>query len=299
MISADIAHPLEPEGTDPASSSSPLVTEGLRGVPGVHRLLSIHVDRIRHNPMQPRRAFEEASLQALAASIRDRGTLQPIVVRPSAGGFELIAGERRLRAVKIAGLSEVPAIVRDVRDEEMLELALIENIHRADLNPIERARAYRSLQQQYDLSHEEIATRMGEDRATVTNYIRLLGLAEPVIELVASGELTSGHAKALMGIEDHQAQISFAERAHHEAWSVRQLEAAVAKAKQGAAPLAPVRQARAAVADMEQRLSAALGLRVTIKEGRRRHTGRIVIEYYSLDDFERIAGRLGITGEAC
>jgi ParB family chromosome partitioning protein len=227
-----------------------------------------------------------------------RGTLQPVVVRPSEGGYELIAGERRLRAARLAGLGEIPAIIRSVPDNELLELALIENIHRQDLNPIERARAYRALQQTHGLSHEQIAERVGEDRATATNYLRLLTLPEAVQQMVAAGELSAGHAKAILGLADAPTQEELAQRVRRQNWSVRRLEAAVAAAKKGDGGTAATRQARPAVADIEQRLSTILGTRVQIHEGRRRHTGRVVIEYYTLDDFQRITERLGVTEEA-
>lgn len=282
-------------------SGTPRVHTGLRGVQQASpagRFLMLQVDRVKRNPMQPRRQFDDDSLSSLAQSIRDRGTLQPILVRPAAEGYELVAGERRLRAARLAGLAEIPAIVRSVDDEDLLELALVENIQRADLNPIERARAYRVLQDRHNLSHEQIAQRMGEDRATVSNYIRLLGLGEDALEKVASGELTMGHAKVILGIQDIQLQNSFIHRVIHEGWSVRRLETAVANLKPSGSP-APEggRRVRSAIKDLEQRLCTATGTRVTIREGRRRHTGKIVIEYYSLDDFERIAASLGIQAE--
>jgi ParB family chromosome partitioning protein len=292
------------------TSNEPVVTEPHPAAPTVHppnslrgltpspRFAVIPVDRIRQNPMQPRKNFDDRALQGLAESLRMRGTLQPVVVRPSEGGYELIAGERRLRAARLAGLGEIPAIIRSVPDNELLELALIENIHRQDLNPIERARAYRTLQQTHGLSHEQIAERVGEDRATATNYIRLLALPETVQQMVAAGELSAGHAKAILGLADAHIQEELAHRVRRQNWSVRRLEAAVAAAKQGddETPAGP--QARPAVADLEQRLSAILGTRVQIHEGRRRHTGRVVIEYYTLDDFQRITERLGVTEEA-
>jgi len=231
--------------------------------------------------------------------MKSRGTLQPIVVRPAEGGYELVAGERRLRAASIAGLETIPAIVRAVRDEDLLELALIENIHRTDLNPIERARAYRSLQDRYGMSHEEIGRRMGDDRATVSNYIRTLELGEYVLELVASGELGIGHAKALIGIKDPIIQLRIGQQAARESWSVRQTEAAAnAGRKSDKQTPAAVKEARPPVRDMEERLTRVLGRRVAIKEGRKRHTGRLTLEYYSLEDFDRLVGMLGVSQES-
>jgi len=248
--------------------------------------------------MQPRKDFDESAMQALAASLRERGAIQPVVVRPAAGGFELVAGERRLRAAAMAGLTELPAIVRSASDTDMLELALIENIQRADLNPVERAKAYKALQDKHGLSHEQIASRMGEDRATVTNHIRLLSLDEPTLDLVAKGVLTMGHARAILGIENNQMRSSLVARIQSAGLSVRQTEAAVAKLRK-AGPLAAAvePQTRPPVKDLERRLSGSLGTRVQIREGRRRHTGKIIVEYYSIDDFERIMLRLGIPPE--
>ncbi len=279
---------------DPKTST----LEGLRQHGAASRLMSLPVEKIRQNPMQPRRNFDERELEALAESLRSKGALQPIVVRPAAGGYELVAGERRLRAAKMAGLDEIPTIIRSVPDDELLELALIENMHRADLNPIERGRAYQVLHERYDLSHDEIARRLGDDRSTVTNYIRLLGLPDETMGMVSSGELSAGHAKVLLGVLDRNIQISLSQRVVREGWSVRQLEAAAAGAKRRDGIAAKEREIRPAVKDMQEKLIEALGTQVTIREGRRRHTGRIVIEYYSLDDFERIVGLLGIPEQA-
>ncbi|MBN2561455.1 MAG: ParB/RepB/Spo0J family partition protein [Phycisphaerae bacterium] len=296
LVSSDFVQ--QDAASDTSALASTRTVRDSRGLARPHRFLEIPVDEVRQNPMQPRRRFDDQTLQSLAASIRDKGTLQPIVVRPADGGYELVAGERRLRATRLANLDHIPAIVRAVPDDELLELALIENIHRTDLNPIERARAYRSMHDQHGLSHDEIARRVGEDRATVTNYMRLLALADDVMEMVSSGELGVGHAKALLGISDPNSQTTLARRVVAESWSVRQLEAGIARSKGTRGGAVKDRSARPAVLDMEQRLQAALGTRVTIHEGRRRHMGKVVIEYYSLDDFERLVALLGVTDEA-
>ncbi|HVP12387.1 MAG TPA: ParB/RepB/Spo0J family partition protein [Phycisphaerae bacterium] len=268
--------------------------EGVRGLPSVNRLTVIPVDAVRSNPAQPRKTFDEASLASLAASLRERGTLQPIVVRPAGDGYELVAGERRLRAARLAGLTELPAIVRSTGDDEMLELALVENIQRTDLNAVERARGYRSMQEVYGLSQEEIGNKMGEDRATVANYIRLLGLPPEVLEMVADGRIGMGHARALLGCKDIHTQLSLVSRLLQEGWSVRRLEREVAHPRSPAESSTKQGAARPAVKDLAERLSAALGAKVHIKEGRRRHSGRIIIEYTSLDEFQRIAALLGV-----
>jgi len=264
---------------------------GLRDQPAgpAIRVLAIPVERIRANPMQPRRNFDVDSLQALARSLRERGTLQPIVVRPAENGYELIAGERRLRAARIAGLDEIPAIIRPARDEDLLELALIENILRADLNAIERARAYRSLQEQQGLTADEIADRMGEDRSTAQNYLRLLQLPPDVQTLVAEDKLGVGQAKALLAAKDPHLQSMLAQSAAAEGWSARKTEQTVTRHREGSAPM-PRSEVRPAVRDMEQRLKAALGLRVQIREGRKQHSGRVVVHYGDLAEFERLVG---------
>ncbi|MFH1419504.1 MAG: ParB/RepB/Spo0J family partition protein [Planctomycetota bacterium] len=285
---------LEDAGGELPQSAARAAIDRVAAGATAHRLMSLPVDQIRRNPMQPRRAFDEDALASLAESLRDKGALQPIVVRPAESGYELVAGERRLRAAKIAGLRELPAIVRGTKDEELLELALVENIQRADLNPVDRARGYRALQDRFGLSHEEIAGRMGEDRTTVTNYLRLLELPDGVLEMLADGWLSTGHAKALLGTTDNQARISLASKVRDEGWSVRRLEKVVAASKTPKDADKPSRQVRPAVRDLEELLSIALGTRVEIHEGRRRHTGRIFVQYSSLDDFQRIASKLGV-----
>lgn len=286
-------------GISTAGLQIPETVPALSNSPERQRIMRIPVNKIRPNPSQPRRAFPEDGLRGLAQSIRDRGALQPILVRPAGNGYELIAGERRLRASMLAGLPDIPAIVRSTSDEDMLELALIENIQRSDLNPIERARAYQALSDKRGLSHEEIADRMGEDRATVTNYIRLLGLCDRAVEMLGEGTISTGHAKALLGLADPRLQASYAERVVGQGWSVRQLESSIRleKTRKAGSGTAEKPKARPVVSDAAGRLSEALGTRVSIKEGRRRHSGRITIEYYTLDEFQRITALLGLAGE--
>lgn len=299
LVSSDISG-LPPSSTTPQGATSPVPNQpqSAAPTPQVNRLANLPVGSIRANPAQPRRSFDEDSLKTLADSLKRRGALQPIAVRPADGGYELVAGERRLRAAILAGLETIPAVIRPVKDEDLLELALIENLHRQDLNPVERALAYRSLSSRYGLTHEQIAEKMCEDRATVSNYIRILDLHEDALRLLAGGQLSMGQARALLGIADKQTQISLASRIAAEGWSVRQVEAEVAGRKAGPPKAEKPRPAiRPQVAEMEQRLRELLGAKVRIKEGRRRHTGRITIEYASLDDFERIVTQLGVARE--
>lgn len=259
------------------------------------------IEQIRTNPSQPRRTFDPDRLTALAESLKQRGALQPIVVRPIEGGYELVAGERRLRASKLAKLERVPVIIRNVRDDDMLELALIENVQRENLNPVEKARAYRTLIQKHGLSQEEVAARMGEDRSSVANIIRILGLSERPLQLLADGELSVGHGKALLAISEPARQAALAEKIAAEGWSVRRTEQVVsetAKSSSETSESGKTKTQRPAVREMQDRLSSILGTRVDLKEGRKRHSGKIVIEYYNLDDFERITSRLGVEREA-
>lgn len=257
-------------------------------------MLLVAIEKIRRNPMQPRREFAPEALASLAESLKSCGALQPIVVRPSESGYELIAGERRLRAAQLAGFTELPAIIRSVPDDKLLQLALVENLQRENLNPVERARAYRQMCDQHGLSHEEVAEQVSEDRATVANYIRLLGLPEDVLEMLGRGDLATGHAKAILGAPNANSRSRLAQQAMTLQWSVRRTEQEVAKLRDSQTPTRPKKPKRPAVVDMEEQLSATLGTRTRIDEGRRRHTGRLVIEYYSLDDFQRITSRLGV-----
>ena len=230
----------------------------------------VAIDQIRPNPLQPRVAFDERTLAELAASIRENGIIQPLIVQPdSDGSYELVAGERRLRAAKLAGLTEVPVVVADRNPDTLLLHALIENIQREDLNPIETAEAMQRLRSQLSLSHEQIAERTGKDRSTVTNLLRLLRLPPDVQVLIAERKLSMGHAKALLAIENDAQLIALANTAAAQGYSVRQLERLVSKRTQDLAALAeatepPPQDAniRAAVRNLED----TLGTRVRIIE---------------------------------
>jgi ParB family chromosome partitioning protein len=247
---------------------------------------SIRIDQIEPNPLQPRTIFDPGRLQELANSIETNGILQPLLVRRKGSQFELIAGERRLRAAKLAGLGEVPAIIQDYADDKLLEIALIENIQREDLNPMETAQALERLAREMSLSHEEIARRTGKDRTTITNMIRLLRLPSDVQLLVAERRLSMGHARAILGLEKPEHQIQLAEKAAAQGFSVRQVERLVKKINEPRdASDAPLQDPniRAAVAQLE----GALGTRVRIIE-KSEQRGRIEIEYYSQEDLQRV-----------
>ena len=249
-------------------------------------VLELDVNRLRPNPFQPRREFPDEELEELAASIREHGVLQPVLVRAQGEDYELIAGERRLRACQRLGLPTVPAIVRVADDSQMLELALIENIQRENLDPIEEARAYASYVQRLDLTHEQVAQRLGKSRSSVANMIRLLDLPGDVQDSVSRGTLSMGHARALLALQDAERQRALAQRVEQEKLSVRDVERMVREALSPKASSAAPREKSPHIADIERRLSERLGTRVTLRD--RRGRGRIVIDYYTHEDLDRM-----------
>ncbi|MGI8665364.1 MAG: ParB/RepB/Spo0J family partition protein [Jatrophihabitans sp.] len=260
-------------------------------VPGAS-LREVRPSEITTNPKQPRQVFDEDALAELAHSIKEFGVLQPIVVRAQGDGFELVMGERRLRAAVLAGLDKIPAIVRDTADEAMLRDALLENIHRAQLNPLEEAAAYQQLLEEFGVTHEKLASRIGRSRSQVSNTIRLMNLPVPVQRRVAAGVLSAGHARALLGLADRDQQDEYASRIVAEGLSVRATEELVALA--GTAPAAGRTVARKpaakisapALGELAEKLSDALDTRVRVELGRRK--GKITVEFGSIDDLERI-----------
>ena len=262
-------------------------------------LITLPIDLIQPNPYQPRTVMDDKALASLVASIKKSGILQPITVRKRDGRHEIIAGERRLTAAKACGLTTIPVIIRDDDDEQMLELALIENIQREDLNAIDRAKAYKRFCTRFNLRAEELADRLGEDRSTVANYMRILELSQPVQELISQGRLGMGHGRCLLGIVNPRRRDELAIRCAESEWSVRSLEEVVRKEKEapgvGIVPPKPVvAKASPHLRDLQQLFEQSMKTKVTIVEGRRKGSGRIVIEYYSLDDFDRIANALGV-----
>ncbi len=257
--------------------------------------LLIPIDSIRPNPHQPRKTFNEATLSELAASLKSSGIIQPLVVRKTADGFELIAGQRRWQAAKRAGLTEVPAILRDVDSYTQAQMALVENIQREDLNPIERAHAYRSLMEQLGLTQAELATRMGEDRSSIANFLRLLDLPESVRGLVRDGKLTLGHAKIIAGISDIIEQQRLAEMVVAQELSVRNLER-VLQDRPAANPERKTSGLSAHLADLEKSISGQLGMRVQVRSGPKGR-GRLVIHYSTLDQFDDLLQKLGVKAD--
>jgi len=283
----------------PASHSAPSAANARH-----ERLIDIDLTSIEANPHQPRAAMDPLALKELANSIKASGILQPIIVRPldGIGRYQLVAGHRRTEAAKLAGLTAVPAIVRDdTTDERQAEWALIENIQREDLNAIERAKAYRSYVDTFSLTHAQAAERLGEDRATITNFLRLLDLNVGVRDLVARGLLSAGHAKVLAGVADMARQDTLANRAVTEGLSVRKLEELVNAPTDALDAIAGTttvaEHARTLVAksahvvELEQDLSRKLGTKLRIFPSKKKNTGKIVIQYFSLDEFDRIVDK--------
>ncbi len=250
---------------------------------------AIPVGQVAPNPDQPRSDFDQASIDTLASSIDALGLLQPIVVRSVDDGYVLVAGERRLRAVRQLGLTTIAAVIRDDADGRTnLTEALVENLQREDLNPLEEAAAYRELLEEYGMTHDEVASAVGRSRSAVTNTVRLLQLSTPIQKLVASGELTAGHARALLGCDDVAYAGHIAQRAVAEGWSVRRVEEAVRlRATQGTTSSTRSRAVRpAAIIELEDRLQERLGTKVAIDY--RGKGGKITIKYATPEDLERI-----------
>jgi ParB family chromosome partitioning protein len=255
----------------------------------------IPLEAIVPNPHQPRKQFAEAALNDLAASLKSTGLIQPIIVRQAGDEYQLIAGERRWRAARLAGLATVPALIRDVDGFTQAQMALVENIQREDLNPLDRAGAYRTLMDQLGLTQAELATRLGEDRSSIANHLRLLELADSVRDKVASGVITLGHAKLLASIADPIEQERLANLVIAQALSVRNLERVIAN---GSAP--KTRQPKpvsAHVADLEKTLARHLGMKVQLRSVPGKGRGRLVIHYATLEQFDDLLERLGVKVE--
>ena len=251
--------------------------------------MTLHINEIEPNRNQPRKVFDEKTLDELAASIKQFGIIQPIVVQKREDYYEIIAGERRWRAAKIAGLKEIPVIIKEYSDNEMLEISLIENIQREDLNPIEEAKAYQALIEEFHLKQEEIADKVSKSRSAITNSMRLLKLSKPVQEMLINGEISMGHARALLAITDEDIQVKTAERVRDEGLSVRNIEKIVKdlSSKRDNKKEETDDTYKFLYRDLEENLKQILGNKVTIKN-KKNNKGKIEIEYYSQDDLERI-----------
>ena len=287
-----------PPPTPVPDEPAPQPEGNLAPVPGA-RFAELPVSAIEPNAKQPRHVFDEEALEELKISIQEVGFLQPIVVREIGNGrYELVMGERRWRAAQAVGKDTIPAIVRDTRDDAMLRDALLENIHRANLNPLEEAAAYQQLLEEFGATHEELARRIGRSRPQISNTIRLLNLPAVVQRRVAAGVLSAGHARALLGLDDAQAQEDLAHRVVAEGLSVRATEELVtlALADGPAKPSSPakrrVKAVAPALADLADKLSDRFDTRVKVELGRNK--GKISIEFATVDDLERIVGIIGM-----
>jgi len=266
--------------------------EALLPISGVKTLLEdkeiqeLPIEHIIPNRYQPRREFSDSELVELAESVKQNGLLQPILVRRKGDGFfELIVGERRLRAARIAGLHSVAAIVRNSNDEQAIELALVENLQRKDLNPMEAARAYHRMVQEFGFTHETIAQRLGKDRSSIANLVRLVNLPSEIQQLIESDLISTGHAKVILGLENSEKQIKLARRIAQEQLSVRQAEEEVAREARWRKGKR-VAWRRKPYPDLEERIQKHLGTRVTILKGKR--SGKVVIHYFSSAELERL-----------
>jgi ParB family chromosome partitioning protein len=251
-------------------------------------IIEIELDKIVPNEYQPRKVFNDEKLGELAASIKEQGVIQPVIVHRAGSGYQLIVGERRWRASRLAGLKTIPALVKEATKRELLEMALIENIQREDLNPLEAAEAYKRLQDEFKLTQEDLAKRVGKERSTVTNFLRLLGLPKEIKQELATGALTMGHAKALLSLERVRDQMQAALMIVKKGLSVREAEALASRLKN------PPKEKKARLShelkSIEEKLRKALGTKVIITT--KSKGGRIVVEYYSAEELERILEKI-------
>lgn len=252
-------------------------------------IVDIPLDRLRANPYQPRHHFDEDGLRELAESIRQHGVIQPIIVRSVLRGYEIIAGERRTRASALAGKSRIPAVVREFSDQQVMEIALIENVQRENLNAMEIAVAYQSLMDEFKMTQEELSAKVGKSRSHIANFLRLLSLPDEVKEHVSRGTLSMGHAKAIVGLKNPAFQIELAEKAIREGWSVRELEEAVQElgTKAGGAVKNKTKKRDPYIADVEDSLREHFKTTVKIKPGSK-EKGKIELSYYDQQDLQRL-----------
>ena len=254
-----------------------------------HEMLPL--DIISPNPMQPRRRFNEESLEELAASLREHGLVQPIIVRPAGTGYEILVGERRWRAARLAGAKSIPAVIRGAENQECLQIALVENLHRDDLNGIEEATAFRQLMEEFGLSQDEVARKVGKSRSTIANALRLLQLPVEVQATVVAEEITPGHARALLALQGDPYQAVLLQRIIEEELSVRQTEE-MARARLGGGEETQAREKPQPLTQYAELIAASLGARVRVMQGKRK--GKIIIEFKGEEDLRRLMAEFGI-----
>jgi ParB family chromosome partitioning protein len=266
---------------------------GVSGKQGVTQTRELLIDEISPNRFQPRKYFDDDKLEELVTSIRENGILQPVVVQKSETGYELVAGERRWRASKKAGLKKIPAMIREVSDTKALELAIIENIHRQDLNPIEEAEAYKRLAEDFSLTQEMIAEKVGKSRAAIANILRLLNLSRNIQENLISGKLSMGHARALLGLDNTGQMEAMCQEILKQGLTVRQTESKVNRLKKPEILklASSMKKKNIFIRDLEKELERKLGTKVEVSP--KKNGGKLVVSYYSDDDLERIQNLIG------
>jgi ParB family chromosome partitioning protein len=291
-----------PAGPNPSSGSSAPVVAPIPAPADAKPVdgssIQVPLGEVVANPHQPRKQMNEASIAELAASLKATGLIQPIVVRRVGDTYQLIAGERRWRAAKLAGLTSIPAILREVDSFTQAQMALVENVQRENLNPIDRAQAYRTLMSQLGLTQAELASRVGEDRSTIANHLRLLDLAEAVQAMISDGRISLGHAKILAGVSDQAEQNRLANLVVAQGLSVRNLERLLQEStSRTTPPVAPALASSAHYQDLEKSLSRQLGLRVQLRAGAKKGRGKLILHYGTLDQFDELLGRLGVKAD--
>ncbi len=284
-----------PANSTPKVESSPIETKLPLDKELGDNLKEIPLHSISPNPYQARTVWNEEDLNELAESIRANGVIQPIIVRPFQGGYQLIAGERRFRASQMVAFDTIPAVVRQVTDEQLFEWSLVENIHRRDLNAIERAKAYQRYLSAFSLTQSEAAERLGEDRSVVANYLRLLDLPEDIKDMLVDGRLSMGHARAILGLPSDDLRRKLANRAFAGRLSVREVERLVRKHLAQEETVTPPRAKASHILDLEQKLKRHFGTSVAIQTRKNGQKGKIVIPFDSLDAFDRITEALGLS----
>lgn len=283
---------------DPEPTPPPPPAPEVPAIPPAGAIQTLSVVQLRPNPFQPRHNFKAESLEELTASIREKGILQPLIVRRAGEDFQIVAGERRWRAAQQAGLMEVPVIVRSYNDQEMLELALIENLQREELTAVEEARAYRQLIEEFELTQEMVAERVGKSRVAVTNALRLLRLTATILDWIEQDKLSAGHARALLGVESEGLQMALAREIMTKGLSVREAERRVRKLVKKDNPNGKVKVPKTGfdTRDLEEKITLQLGLQAKIFQTSD-SSGKIEVAYSSLDEFQRFLEQLGISFE--